>query len=241
MLTERDALRAGASTVPELRRYDWDAALLDLEVGDAMVRDPALLDPDTPLAVAARRAREEGIEAFVVVESGELVGVVTASDLLAVLQGLLERDGTPALGTILVATSLRPGPSPTMAEAIRLADVTGASISALHVLPRMPRLSPAEGATADTVVWAERARRQIASEALAAMSRLGHGHQVRCDVSEGPAAREIVRRATDLGVDLIVLGCSARRAVARLFCATIADEVARVSPCPVLAVPRWAR
>jgi len=90
MLAERDVERASASSVPEIARHDWAEGLAGLVVADAMARGPLALHAHTAVAEAARLARDRGVDAFPVVDDGEVVGVVTRSELLAVLSGLLD-------------------------------------------------------------------------------------------------------------------------------------------------------
>ncbi|HKW92432.1 MAG TPA: CBS domain-containing protein, partial [Methylomirabilota bacterium] len=85
MLTERDVKRAGPSTVREIHTHDWEPYLEGLTVGDVMSREPLALAPETSVAQAARLARARRAEALAVMDGGEVVGVVTRSDLLAVL------------------------------------------------------------------------------------------------------------------------------------------------------------
>src|SRR5690242_16459463 len=80
-LGERDVLRASASTDPAVRAHDWPALLEKTRVEEAMTGDPVVVGPATPLAHAARLARERGAELLAVVEDGALVGTVTAADL----------------------------------------------------------------------------------------------------------------------------------------------------------------
>ena len=206
-----------------------------------MTPNPVAFTPETPIAEAARLARDGDAELFPVVEAGELVGTVTTCDLLGVLAGLLRRRGASAIGHIVAAVSLRSGPARAMAEALELADATGAAVTALHVLPDPPLTSTAEGATAEIVVWAEGARRRLAERALEAMRRLGQRRDVRCEVTEGAVAAEIARCGEELGADLIVVGGTPRRWWTPPLPRTTAEEVARRSSCPVLTVAEARR
>src|SRR5258707_14622566 len=58
MLAERDIDRADVSSIPEIARHDWAAAVAGLVVADEMARDPLALHPETPVAEAARPARD---------------------------------------------------------------------------------------------------------------------------------------------------------------------------------------
>jgi CBS domain-containing protein/nucleotide-binding universal stress UspA family protein len=240
LITDLHLETAGLSSVPEIRRHDWSAAMARLTVAEVMSRRPSVLSADTPVADAARLAAG-GVDAFVVLDGGELAGVVTRRDLLAVLGGLLEHRHPTGLGHILAATSLRSGMRGALGEALRLATTSGAAITALHVLPLAGRLPSVEGATAQEVGRIERARQRIAREALATMCRAGGAHGVTCDVGEGAVAPEIARRATELESDLIVIGKTTPRGWRRLGGRTLADQLVRLAPCPVLAIPREPR
>jgi len=53
---------------------------------------------------------------------------------------------------------------------------------------------------------------------------------------EGDPAREIVRYATDAGMDLIVMGTHWRTGLERLLMGSVAEKVMRDAPCSVLVV-----
>src|SRR5260370_703311 len=124
MLAKRDIERADVSSIPEIARHDWAAAVAGLVVADVMARDPLALHPETPVAEAAPLARDR-------------------------------RDGAG-----------------------------------------------------------------------------------RCEVAGGPVARESAQRAEERAAALIVIGTAARRGVLGGLVATLGDRLARLAPCPVLAVPR---
>jgi len=72
------------------------------------------------------------------------------------------------------------------------------------------------------------------------LERLGaaeekHFHGSRSIVT-GLTAKEIVKYATDNGIDLIVMGTHGRRGVAHLLLGSVAEHVVRTAPCPVLTV-----
>jgi acetoin utilization protein AcuB len=61
-------------------------------VGDLMRREPFIASPDLRLGEAAALMRRYRIGCLPVMEGGELVGIVTRSDLLAALAHLRRRD-----------------------------------------------------------------------------------------------------------------------------------------------------
>ncbi len=69
-----------------------DRELASLPVGDIMTSDPATIEPDDPISKAANRMRGRGIGCLPVVEGGNLVGILTTTDLLeALTHGQAER------------------------------------------------------------------------------------------------------------------------------------------------------
>jgi citrate synthase len=76
ILTERDLLRAAAAAaVPEHAR-----------VGEWMTADPECLDPDTPIEEAWQRLAHRGYRHIPAVTGGELKGIVSMRDLVALAQ-----------------------------------------------------------------------------------------------------------------------------------------------------------
>ena len=55
-------------------------------------------------------------------------------------------------------------------------------------------------------------------------------------LEEGDAAKEILRVADELQCDLIVVGTHGRTGLGRLLMGSVAEQVMRNAPCPVLAV-----
>ena len=60
------------------------------------------------------------------------------------------------------------------------------------------------------------------------------GRPVRSRVLWGDAVTEILRHAREEHSDLLVVGTHGRSGVARLVLGSVAERVARQSPCPVL-------
>jgi nucleotide-binding universal stress UspA family protein len=55
-------------------------------------------------------------------------------------------------------------------------------------------------------------------------------------LEEGDPATEILRTARDCGCDLIVMGTHGRRGLSRLLTGSVAEQVMRKAPCPVVTV-----
>jgi CBS domain-containing protein len=69
------ALLAEERASAYIRRSSW-------KVGDAMSRNPIVIDEDTSLARVSRLMQEHGIKRIPVARNGELVGIVSRADLL---------------------------------------------------------------------------------------------------------------------------------------------------------------
>jgi nucleotide-binding universal stress UspA family protein len=60
--------------------------------------------------------------------------------------------------------------------------------------------------------------------------------RVRCLVAEGAPVAAILNATRESGCDLIVMGTHGRRGLNRLLMGSLAEEVVRRAPCPVLTV-----
>ena len=97
IITDRDLRRAANS--PFVIREQWyDNFILDhIEVGSCMTPNPITVEPSAPIAKAARLMRNNKIGGLPVLSEGQLVGMITDTDLLDFLIELLEREKTQAL------------------------------------------------------------------------------------------------------------------------------------------------
>jgi acetoin utilization protein AcuB len=96
IITDRDLRRAANS--PFVVREQWyDNFILDhIEVGSCMTPNPVTIGPTEPVAEAARLMRNHKIGGLPVVSDGQLVGIVTETDLLDFLIRMLERETAAA-------------------------------------------------------------------------------------------------------------------------------------------------
>jgi APA family basic amino acid/polyamine antiporter len=117
-----------------------------------------------------------------------------------------------------------------LATAIRLAEERGCAVRALHVI-RVPLELPIE---AEMVEEEEKAEASLADAKLLASE---HGVEVEGEIIRARSIGEaIVDRASQDGVDLILLGSAPRwRRQSRFFSPTV-DYVLRRAPCEVMVV-----
>jgi len=96
IITDRDLRRAANS--PFVVREQWyDNFILDhIEVGSCMTPNPITIGPGAAIAEAARMMRNHKIGGLPVITDGQLVGIVTDTDLLDFLIELLEQEAAPA-------------------------------------------------------------------------------------------------------------------------------------------------
>jgi len=127
----------------------------------------------------------------------------------------------PYAARILVPTDFSPLSTLALEHAIALASLCRASIHLMHVETDVVRDTDDEEQRLAGLVS------RCHAETIVVTSQVCAGH---------PAAA-IVKAAADRAVDLIVLGTHGRRGVAHLMLGSVAEQVVRTAPCPVLTVP----
>jgi nucleotide-binding universal stress UspA family protein len=122
--------------------------------------------------------------------------------------------------------------------AMDLAGRVGARVTLVHVLPA----SVAEGETADFAAF-EQACENYASGLLAELRHLTgrNGPPTDIAVLHGAPAEAIVKAAREEDVDLVIVGTRARGAIARTLLGSVADELLRLCPKPLMVVPETPR
>jgi acetoin utilization protein AcuB len=127
IVSDRD-LRSAA---PALGDPDRASALERMSISDVMTRDVVSARPDDPIEVAADRMRERRIGCLPVVEGGELVGIITSSDVMEALVYLV---GAHEPGSRLVVVMPdRPG---TLAGVAGIFGILGINIVSVVAGPR---------------------------------------------------------------------------------------------------------
>src|SRR5215207_9240329 len=129
---------------------------------------------------------------------------------------------------ILVPLDQSPLGEAKLPVAMAQARAFGAELILLHVLPR-------EALDASGAVSPEEARARTYLDTVAARMR-SEGLTAYGVVRAGQAAATIVDEARERGAELIVLGANVRTNLPRAFLGSVADDVIRNAPCPVLLV-----
>ena len=149
------------------------------------------------------------------------------------------------LSHILLPIDVSPWSKAAFDHAVSLAARTNATLDLLYVWPghndvacerfeeldaQGPFVSTGRTAFASTLEGRE-------LEALMNLAR-SFGIRVRGRLESGSPARAILRVASDDHYDLIVMGTHGRTGMAHLLFGSVAEEIVRSAPCPVLTVRR---
>jgi nucleotide-binding universal stress UspA family protein len=134
--------------------------------------------------------------------------------------------------TILHPTDFSPPSGYAFELACALARDYGARLVLLHVKPPPQVLFGKAG----PVVAEPPDLRSTLQEQLDQLRPAGTASQVERRLLEGDAAAEIVNTAREVGSDLVVMGTHGRTGLRRLLMGSVAEQVVRKAPCPVLTV-----
>ena len=127
--------------------------------------------------------------------------------------------------------------------AIDLARRYGSKMAVVHVLDERGFASAYPAGVAIEVPDHRDRRIEDAEERLAEVTEKCReaGVPASSHVLEGRPARVIAEQATTRGTDLIVMGTHGRSGLAHLALGSVAEQVLRTAPCPVLVVRDTAR
>jgi nucleotide-binding universal stress UspA family protein/CBS domain-containing protein len=239
MLGPAEVRRGAVSSVPVLARFECASLVGRVRVGQIMRRGCVALSPEATVQEAAGLMATQRVECVFVVDGGEILGVVTAQDLLGVIVTELERGRPPRFARIVAAVDFTAPSLAALGHAVALARRDGASLTLVHVLPAPARRRATEGVAPTALARLAETRRRDAVERLHALVPAGEGLALTERAAFGDPAAEIAETAARQGADLIVLGAGRRRGrVARLFSPGVAERLVRLAPCPVLALGR---
>ena len=127
-----------------------------------------------------------------------------------------------------------------LAEALKLARLTGASLRLLHVVDDMPFILGADsmGAmTGDLFSLLREGGERILASARATVEAEGVGVDTQLfDSMDGRLSDRVAQQVAEWQADLIVLGTHGRRGVGRMLLGSDAEQVIRTATVPVLLV-----
>jgi nucleotide-binding universal stress UspA family protein len=141
--------------------------------------------------------------------------------------------------TIVVGFDFSPQSELALEEAVTLG--AAAPPSTLHVVGVLGHGGHGLGGTAPfhhiRFQEAEATQREIAARIEATLARRGMAGMrafVHCRI--GKPAREILQLAGEARADLVIVGTHGRRGVERIVMGSVAEEIVRGAPCPVLVM-----
>jgi nucleotide-binding universal stress UspA family protein/CBS domain-containing protein len=228
-----------------------------VKVRDVMTSEVISCSDDQTLEEAARIMEQRGVRHLVVLDDDDrLAGLLSLDDLAAsdpslagrVMAQLAARRAR--VGNKLFQRIIVPLDGSELAEQVLpYAEVLAKTFGATVVLVRAvapieaefligaPAGALAPEAGANTIPLTADLRLNTASYLEAITSRLqSRGITVRSEHPTGRPAEVIVALARQLGTDLIAMTTHGRGGLGRAFFGSVADEVLRTAPCPVLLV-----
>ena len=93
IITERDVKQFAPSLLSGTTAEEYNAIMETTPISRVMTKNPTTLRPDQPIFDAARFMHQRRVGCMPVVQNGDLVGIVTTTDLLALLMKILEEHG----------------------------------------------------------------------------------------------------------------------------------------------------
>lgn len=97
---------ASPSSATSLSIWEINYLISKMIVGDIMIKDPFTISPDIPVEEAIRKAKEKRVGAFPVIEKDELIGIITQSDVSAIVSDALGLE-EKYMNRITIKTSTR--------------------------------------------------------------------------------------------------------------------------------------
>jgi len=131
---------------------------------------------------------------------------------------------------ILVATDFSTSSSRALRWALALAGENNARISLIHVLQPDRKLATLENPP-------ELDPQRIAAQLEIRILREEFGRDVDAElVKHGPVAEQVAAAIEEKGIDLLVIGTRGRGGLTKLALGSVAEELLRLAPCPVMTI-----
>ncbi|HIE96516.1 MAG TPA: universal stress protein [Planctomycetes bacterium] len=144
-----------------------------------------------------------------------------------------------SLNRILVTTDFSEFSRPALTYACAMAARFDSELHLLHICPDPAMLVPeADGLGAIDLSGQAQACEEFAIAELQKLPGDGweNEHEVVRATRVGPSFFEIIQYAKELDIDLIVIGTHGRSGLMHLLMGSVAENVVRKAPCPVLTV-----
>jgi len=122
---------ASPSEATSLSVYELNYLISKMTVGDIMVKKPRTVSPDLPIEEAIWLGKQHGIGAFPVVENGDLVGIITESDISGMVIKALGVEEKDSMRITIHAAGKRIGYIKHLAEILDSHDIPILSIMSI--------------------------------------------------------------------------------------------------------------
>jgi acetoin utilization protein AcuB len=93
IITERDVKQFAPSLLSRTTAEEYNQIMETTPISRVMTKNPVTLRPDQPIFEAATLLHSKRIGCMPVVENGELVGIITTTDLVGLLIRIMEEKG----------------------------------------------------------------------------------------------------------------------------------------------------
>ena len=141
---------------------------------------------------------------------------------------------------ILVPVDGSPTSNAGLAEAIKLAKLTGARMRVMHVVDETPFLMSADGYSAmsgDVFTLLKEAGQAVLEQARLTVQAAGIPVEATLfDSLCGRLCDRVAEQVQEWGADVIVLGTHGRRGIGRMLLGSDAEQIVRTATVPVLLV-----
>jgi nucleotide-binding universal stress UspA family protein len=122
----------------------------------------------------------------------------------------------------------------------QITERNGAKLHLLHVASRLPAIGEPDVTENEPSREEQRARERLA--AIATENLAGVNYEIHtASASSRALARAVVKVAQEVDADLIVLKTHGRKGLSHLILGSVAEEVVRTAPCPVLTLTPMAQ
>lgn len=95
IISDRDVARLAPSILSQQSEEEYNEIFENTPITLAMTRDPISIGPDATIADAVQLLYTKKISGLLVMESGDLKGIVTVTDMLGLLSQLLSEKANP--------------------------------------------------------------------------------------------------------------------------------------------------
>jgi nucleotide-binding universal stress UspA family protein len=166
-----------------------------------------------------------------IVKTDEVGAVKEVCMTVAELNTAVKSSTNVAFRNILVATDFSEPSRRALQEAATLATEHNAQLSAIHVSP--PDLAKA---TFDNPPELDLEHPAAEQQIKALLDELKPAQKISTFIKQGHVALQVLSLIEDKAIDLLVIGTRGRGGLRQLALGSVADELLRVAPCPVMTV-----